>query len=315
MTSEDRIRELEDKYEGFKVYDNRGEKIGKVDDLFIDDSDREEYVGVKMGLLGLKSTLIPMDIVRVNESDKTLEVSESKDRVKDAPSFDDDEDITPDFEDRIRSHFGLESMGGSSDRGSYGSYSGAAGGASNTGEATTDQSGEPLGDRRGEDVGEGTTGQSGRPLGDTGVTNDRGDETSSTGGESERNRDYGEGTSDQSGSSMGDTGVTNDRSGGGTGSGEGAAETGATETSGKESWDFEETRAADGGGSSESVASQDSDSGDSSGSAESQDSETREIPTGRETTETETFQEGGRTKIRRRIRREEVEFVDEDPNR
>jgi sporulation protein YlmC with PRC-barrel domain len=124
MANEWRLRELEEKYEGYTVYDNRGEKIGKVDDLFIDEADREEYVGVKMGFLGRKSTLIPMDIVRVNEADRALEVSESKDHVKDAPSFDDDEDITPEYEDRIRSHFGLRSSPDTSrSRGSYGAYS------------------------------------------------------------------------------------------------------------------------------------------------------------------------------------------------
>src|SRR5918997_2790976 len=127
VASEDRLRELEEKYEGYTVYDNRGEKIGKVDDLFIDETDREEYVGVKMGFFGRKSTLIPMDIVRVKEPDRALEVSESKDHVKNAPSFDDDEDITHDYEERIRSHFGLESQEGSSTRSSYGAYSGGEG--------------------------------------------------------------------------------------------------------------------------------------------------------------------------------------------
>jgi sporulation protein YlmC with PRC-barrel domain len=111
VASEDRLRELEEKYEDYKVYDNRGERIGKVDDLFVDESDREEYIGVKMGFFGMKSTLIPMDIVRVNEEKKSIELSDSKDHVRNAPSFDDDEDITPDYEDRIRSHFGLESVG------------------------------------------------------------------------------------------------------------------------------------------------------------------------------------------------------------
>src|SRR5215218_5158646 len=124
VASEDRLRELEEKYEDYKVYDNQGERIGKVDDLFVDETDREEYIGVKMGFLGLKSTLIPMDIVRVNEGERTIEVSDSKDHVRNAPSFDDDEDITPDFEDRIRSHFGLESVGTSS----RGAYSGASSG-------------------------------------------------------------------------------------------------------------------------------------------------------------------------------------------
>ena len=124
VTSEERLRELEEKYEGYKVYDNQGEKIGKVDDLYVDESDNEEYIGVKLGLLGTKSTLIPMDIVRVNEADKAIEVSDSKDHVKDAPTFGDDDEVTAEYEDRIRSHFGLESLGTSSSRGGYGAYSG-----------------------------------------------------------------------------------------------------------------------------------------------------------------------------------------------
>ena len=59
MESEDSLRYLEEKYEGYTVYDNRGDKVGMVDDLFLDEADREEYIGVKMGFLGLRSTLIP----------------------------------------------------------------------------------------------------------------------------------------------------------------------------------------------------------------------------------------------------------------
>ncbi len=128
MASEERLRELEEKYEGYKVYDNRGEKIGKVDDLFVDESDNEEYIGVKLGLFGTKSTLIPMEIVRVNEEEKAIEVSDSKDHVQDAPTFGDDEEVTAEYEDRIRSHFGLESLASSSSRGGYGASSGTLSG-------------------------------------------------------------------------------------------------------------------------------------------------------------------------------------------
>lgn len=130
MASEERLRELEEKYEGYKVYDNQGDRIGKVDDLFVDETDHEEYFGVKMGLFGLRSTLIPTDIVRVNEADRTIEVSDTKDHVKDAPNFDDDDDITPDFERRIRDHFGLAPVESSSSS-SYGAQpgTGAAAGA------------------------------------------------------------------------------------------------------------------------------------------------------------------------------------------
>ena len=118
MAGEDRLRELEERYEGYKVYDNNGESIGKVDDLFVDEQDREEYVGVKMGLFGLSgTTLIPLEIMRVNDRDRVIEVSESKEHVKDAPQYSDDDEIDVSFEERIRSHFGLTS--GSASSGSY----------------------------------------------------------------------------------------------------------------------------------------------------------------------------------------------------
>ena len=43
--------------EGYQVYNIHYEKIGKVDDLFVDDENRPRYVGVKTGLLGPKPPL------------------------------------------------------------------------------------------------------------------------------------------------------------------------------------------------------------------------------------------------------------------
>ena len=126
MDRNDRLRELEEKYEDYEVYDNAGEKIGKVDDLFIDETQGEEYIGVKMGLFGLSGkTLIPMEIARVDEQERRIEVAASKDQVKDAPHYHDDDDIDHEFEARIRDHFDLESQEPSPERGTYGSYVGS----------------------------------------------------------------------------------------------------------------------------------------------------------------------------------------------
>jgi hypothetical protein len=38
---------VEDRYAGYNVYDPDGERIGKVDDLFVDETDSPEYIGVK----------------------------------------------------------------------------------------------------------------------------------------------------------------------------------------------------------------------------------------------------------------------------
>lgn len=117
---EDRFAAIEDEYAGYIVYDMHYEKIGNVDDLFVDENDKPEYMGVKMGLLGLKSTLIPWEMVRVNAKRQLIEVSESKDRIKDAPTFGDDEEITPELEQRVYSHFGLQR--GPAGRSAYRAY-------------------------------------------------------------------------------------------------------------------------------------------------------------------------------------------------
>ncbi len=122
----DRFTAIEDLYAGYEVYDRNGEKIGKVDDLFVDEHDNPEYIGVKTGFFGLKSTLIPWELLRVNEGRHALEVQETKDRVKDAPSFDDDEEITPQYEREVHDHFGLGQREGSADRSAYGAYYGGA---------------------------------------------------------------------------------------------------------------------------------------------------------------------------------------------
>ena len=58
----DRFTAVEDGFAGYTVYDINDEKIGKVDDLFVDGNDRPEYICVKMGFLGTHSTLIPFEM-------------------------------------------------------------------------------------------------------------------------------------------------------------------------------------------------------------------------------------------------------------
>jgi uncharacterized protein (TIGR02271 family) len=105
----DRFTAIEDRFSGYEVYDQAGEKIGKVDDLFVDENDQPQYIGVKMGFLGTHSTLIPMEIATVDEATSRIEVATDKDTAKNGPSFDDDREITPDFENEVHSYYGLQS--------------------------------------------------------------------------------------------------------------------------------------------------------------------------------------------------------------
>jgi uncharacterized protein (TIGR02271 family) len=119
----DRFTALEDRFAGYEVYDRSGEKIGKVDDLFLDENDSPEYIGVKMGFLGMSSTLIPWEAVSsTNDEGRAITVATDKNKAKNGPTFDDDKEITPEFEKEVYSYYGLGQTNGTAERGSYGSY-------------------------------------------------------------------------------------------------------------------------------------------------------------------------------------------------
>ena len=58
-----------------RFYDRDGDKIGKVDHLFVDENDQLEYVGVKTAFLGLSGpSLISREVARVNEDVRKEEI-------------------------------------------------------------------------------------------------------------------------------------------------------------------------------------------------------------------------------------------------
>src|ERR687897_307679 len=140
----DRFTAIEDQYAGYTVVDEGGSKIGKEDDLFLDESDQPEYFGVKMGLLGTSSTLIPADITTVDNEQGFIEVSQPKSTVKDGPAFDDDREITAEYENEVRSYYGLGPVESS---GSYEETNGHSGaGTTDSTTAGTVGSGMSMGD-------------------------------------------------------------------------------------------------------------------------------------------------------------------------
>ena len=59
-------------YVGYKLHDPLGKKIGSVQELFLNDNDEPEYIRVKMGFLGSRSVLLPVESVAVNEERRFL---------------------------------------------------------------------------------------------------------------------------------------------------------------------------------------------------------------------------------------------------
>ena len=114
---------LVDRYAGYTVYDQDYEKIGNVDDLFVDGNDQPEYIGVKMGFLGTRTTLIPFEMVRVNDERQLIEVAADKETLKNGPTFDDDREITPEFEIEVYSYYGLKRPSTIEHSGTYAAHS------------------------------------------------------------------------------------------------------------------------------------------------------------------------------------------------
>lgn len=110
MGSDDQFAELKASHRDYKVFDGHYERIGKVDELFVDEADHPIYLGVSTGLLEMDSVLIPMDIVRINDKRGVVEADTTRDRIENAPSLGSGDDISPEIEDKVRIYYGLKPL-------------------------------------------------------------------------------------------------------------------------------------------------------------------------------------------------------------
>jgi sporulation protein YlmC with PRC-barrel domain len=74
-----------ERLEGLEVIDQDGDKIGTVDDIYVDDrSGAPEFAAVKSGLFGTKRRFVP--IRSAEEIEDSLRVPYTKAQVSDAPT-------------------------------------------------------------------------------------------------------------------------------------------------------------------------------------------------------------------------------------
>jgi uncharacterized protein (TIGR02271 family) len=91
--------------EGAPVYDETGDQIGKVEEVFVDvDSRRPEWIGLGTGFLGTKRVLVPVQ--GAQRQDDGVSVPYAKDHVKGAPDLDGDQ-ISPETERDLTAYYGL----------------------------------------------------------------------------------------------------------------------------------------------------------------------------------------------------------------
>src|SRR5215210_144116 len=97
----------EERYADYEIYDQYGERIGPINDLFVDDSDEPEYVGVGKILPDNRSVLVPVEAITVDDRQRRMVVSHPRSLVETAPSLGYQDEVTPEFERRVRAHYGL----------------------------------------------------------------------------------------------------------------------------------------------------------------------------------------------------------------
>jgi uncharacterized protein (TIGR02271 family) len=115
---------------GSELLDNDGDKIGTIDEIYLDaDTGEPEWALVSTGLFGSKSTFVP--IRDASQDGDALRVPYDKAQVKDAPKMDPDGQLSQSEESELYRHYGLEY----SDAGS-GSGLGTGGGRETTRTAT-----------------------------------------------------------------------------------------------------------------------------------------------------------------------------------
>jgi uncharacterized protein (TIGR02271 family) len=97
---------------GRNAYDTDGNKVGKVGQVFLDDTTgRPDFATVNTGLFGTKESFVPLQDARLDGDD--LVVAVHKDQVKGAPNVDLDGDhLDPSEEQRLFAHYQMSSSSG-----------------------------------------------------------------------------------------------------------------------------------------------------------------------------------------------------------
>jgi uncharacterized protein (TIGR02271 family) len=94
-------------WRGLDLYDQDGDKIGSIDEIYLDrDTEDPEWAVVTTGLFGTKRTFVPLS--EAQPSNDGIRVPFEKATVKDAPRIDPDGQLSRDEEQSLYDHYGRE---------------------------------------------------------------------------------------------------------------------------------------------------------------------------------------------------------------
>src|SRR3954470_23450651 len=123
-------------WRGCTVVDRSGDKIGKLDEIYLDqETGRPEWALVNTGLFGTRSTFVPLSGADA-EADE-VRVRWEKAHVKDAPSVEADGRLSHEEEAQLYQHYGFDYSGGGVDSAADGSSGHATSGTGGNGTSGT----------------------------------------------------------------------------------------------------------------------------------------------------------------------------------
>ena len=94
-------------WQGRTLQDRNGERIGKIDALYVDQqTDKPEWALVNTGLFGTKSSFVP--IAGASPRGEEVMVQVEAQQVKDAPQMDTDQELSEQQEAELFRHYGID---------------------------------------------------------------------------------------------------------------------------------------------------------------------------------------------------------------
>ena len=91
---------------GRTVYSSDGEKLGRVDDVLVDDQDAPVYVETKKGLFSGRRHVVPVSGVTADGDD--LRVAYTKEQLENAPALEPDDEVDDERERQLAAHYGSD---------------------------------------------------------------------------------------------------------------------------------------------------------------------------------------------------------------
>lgn len=98
-------------WQGRPMFDRDGDKVGKIDAIYVDDRTGDPaWALVNTGMFGSRSTFVPLREASVEGDD--VHVPYEKSQIKDAPSLDAEEELSPDEERQLYDYYGVDYAAG-----------------------------------------------------------------------------------------------------------------------------------------------------------------------------------------------------------